>query len=105
MIRHAADLDRRHLILPRDAAQEWPESVAQLRRDERPAFFDAKDAMVVGANVGHANHSAVPSGLRSIMNSQPNVETLGYCHGVPPGLALSLYPCYVYQHKSEAHRL
>jgi hypothetical protein len=34
-----------------------------LRRDEGPALFGAKDAMVVGADVGHGEHSAVPSGL------------------------------------------
>ena len=85
MVRHATDLNSLHLILPRDAAQERPESIAQLRRDERPALFGAKDAMVVGADVGHASHSAVPSGLWQLRTPVPNVETLGYYRDVPPG--------------------
>jgi hypothetical protein len=64
VVGHAANLDRRHLILSRDAAEEGPEPVAQLRWDEGPTLFGAKNAMVVGADVGHVDHSAVPSGLR-----------------------------------------
>ena len=71
MVWHAADLNSRHLILSRNAAQEWPEPVAQLRRDERSAFFGAEDTMVVRTDVGHVEYSAVPSGLGSTTNSQP----------------------------------
>src|SRR5436305_7829665 len=34
--------------------------------------------MDMGADVRHATHSAVPSGLRQFQISVPNVETLGY---------------------------
>ena len=51
MVWHAADFNGLHSILPGDAAQKWPEPLAQSRRDEGPAFFGAKDAVVVGADV------------------------------------------------------
>src|SRR5947209_10164313 len=38
----------------------------------------SQDAMDMGADVRHAAHSAVPSGLRQSQISVPNVETLGY---------------------------
>jgi len=79
------NLNGLHLILPRDATEKWPESLAQLWRDQGPAFFGAKDAMVVGADVGHPG---IQPSLRDFGNSQltfPNVETLGYCQDVPPG--------------------
>src|SRR6266851_5861161 len=85
MVGHATDLDGLHLILPRDATQERPEPIAQLRRNEGASFFGAKDAMVIGAHVGHA---AIQPSLRDFGNIQlasPNVETLGYCRDVPPG--------------------
>jgi hypothetical protein len=47
MVGHATNLNGLHLILSRDPAKKWPKSIAQLRRNERPAFFGAKDAMMV----------------------------------------------------------
>src|SRR2546425_4972044 len=63
MIRYAADFNGLHSILAGDAAQKWPEPVAQRRRDCRLAFFRAEHTMEIGAHVRHAVHSAVPSGL------------------------------------------
>lgn len=85
VIGHTTDLNGLRLVLACDAAQEWPEPVTQLRRDEGPAVFGAEHAMVVGADVGHAKNSAVPSGLWQHRTRFPNVETLGYFQNVPPG--------------------
>ena len=63
MIFHAADFDGLQLVLPRNAAKERPEPITQFRRDETAAFLGAKDAMEIGTDVRHANHSAVPAGL------------------------------------------
>src|SRR5947209_10200965 len=38
----------------------------------------SQDAMDMGADVRHATHSAVPSGLMQFQIPVPNVETLGY---------------------------
>src|SRR2546421_10923009 len=78
VVSHAPDLDRLHLILPGDAAHEGPEPFTQFGRDDRLALFGAEDAMDMGADVRHAAHSAVPSGLMQFQISVPNVETLGY---------------------------
>lgn len=60
---HAADLHRFHFILPRDAAEKWPEPLAKLWRDKRATFLCAKHAMMIGTNVRHRGISAVPAGL------------------------------------------
>jgi len=73
MVGHATDLDGLHLILPRDATQERPEPIAQLRRNEGASFFGAKDAMVIGAHVGHA---AIQPSLRDFGNIQLASPTL-----------------------------
>src|ERR1035438_281159 len=78
VIFHAADFDGLHFILPGDAAEKRPEPVAQFRLDERAAFLGAEDAMEIGADVGHGNHSAVPAGLWQ-HRILPGVETPGYC--------------------------
>ena len=78
MIRHAAHFDGLHFILPGDAAEERPEAFAQFRRDKRPAFLGAEDAMEIGADVGHGDYSAVPAGLWQC-RILPAVETAGYC--------------------------
>ena len=38
MVRHPANLDGLHLVLPGNAAEERPESFAQFWPDERPAI-------------------------------------------------------------------
>src|SRR5438309_11548825 len=68
---HATHLDGLHLVLPRDAAQKGPESVAQFRRDHGVTLFGAKDAMEIGADVRHATDSAAPSGLKAMRNLRP----------------------------------
>ena len=57
---HAPDLDGLHLVLPGDAAQEGPESLAQRWRDQGPTLFGAEDAMEMGADARHTTNSAVP---------------------------------------------
>src|SRR5437879_10725848 len=52
-----ADRDGFHFVLPRDAAQERPKSLAKRRGDKRTAFFRAEDAMKIGTDVRHARHS------------------------------------------------
>src|SRR6266576_4774095 len=53
--------------------------------ERQSRLFGAKNAMMGRADVGHAGHSAVPSGLWQHRTQVPNVETLGYCQDVPPG--------------------
>src|SRR5437867_12122604 len=81
---HAADFDGLHLVLPCDATQERPESFAQCRGDEAAALFSAECAMEIGTDVGHADHSAVPSGPVQC-GKHPGVETPGYSQDVPSG--------------------
>jgi hypothetical protein len=75
----AANFDGLHLVLPGDTAQKGPESIAQLRRDERKTFLGAEDAMEIRADV---RHGGIQPSLRDLGNnrfaSPPNVETLGY---------------------------
>ena len=73
-----ADFDGFHFVLARDAAEERPEPIAQCRCDKGATFFRAKDAVVVGTDIGHAGYSAVPSGLVQFQ-TVPGVETPGYC--------------------------
>jgi len=63
VIFHTADFDGLHLVVARNPTEKGPEPVAQFRRDYGATFFGAEDAMVIGADVGHAVYSAVPSGL------------------------------------------
>ena len=76
VVRHAADLDGLHSVLPGDAAQEQPESFLESRGSQGLAIFDAEDAMKIRADVRHAAHSAVPSGL-SPPRLQPGVCASG----------------------------
>ena len=85
VVRHAADFDGLHPVLPGDAAEIRPESFLESRRDQGPALLRAEDAMIIGADVRHAPHSAVPAGLMQRRMRVPNVETLSYCRQVPPG--------------------
>ena len=84
MVFHAADFDGLHLVLTRNATQKRPEPVAEGWRDKTPALLGAENAMEIGTNVRHTDHSAVPSGLMQFLIF-PGVETPGYCHKVPPG--------------------
>lgn len=63
VVLHTADFDGLHFVLACDAAQKWPQPVAQFRRDERATFLGAEDAMKIGTDVGYGIHSAVPSEL------------------------------------------
>ena len=62
---------RHHLVLARNAAQEWPEPVAQLRRDEGPSFLGAKDTVVVGADVGPGRPLSRPFETLATTNARP----------------------------------
>src|SRR2546429_1909546 len=59
----SANLDRHHFILPRNAAQERPKAFLQGRCNHGTPLFGTKNTMVVGADIGHMQDSAVPSGL------------------------------------------
>ena len=48
---HATNFEGRHFVLPRDTAQERPKPCAERRRDQRAAFFGAKNTMKIGADV------------------------------------------------------
>src|SRR6266516_3393765 len=74
MVWHTADFNGLHSILPGDAAQKWPEPVAQRRRDCGLACFRAEHAMEIGAHVRHAVHSAVPSGLMQYGIALPTLK-------------------------------
>jgi hypothetical protein len=78
VVGHPSNFEGLHLVLASDPAQEGPESIAQLRRDEGTTLFGAEDAVEIRADVGHAGDSAVPSGLARSLATPPNVETLGY---------------------------
>src|SRR2546425_6884015 len=54
VVRHATNLESLHLVLPSDAAQERPQPLAQLWRDQRSPFFGTEHAMEIGADVRHA---------------------------------------------------
>lgn len=85
MVGHAADFQRGHFVLTRDAAEKRPETFLQFGRDERTPFFGAEHAMKIGADVGHAlDFQPLLRGL-SICNSNPAVETVGYFRFVPAG--------------------
>ena len=77
MVFNAADFQSAHFILPRDAAEKWPESFAQLRSDKRASFFGAEHAMVIRTHVGHGGISAVSSGLVTLQ-IKPGIEPPGY---------------------------
>src|SRR5437667_7573711 len=80
VIWHAANLDGLHPILPSNSTQEWPESFPQRGCSCRAALLRAENAMKMGADIRHTDHSAVPSGLIQPKTARPNVsiETLGY---------------------------
>src|SRR4030095_15070005 len=87
VIFNAADFDGFHFVLPRDAAQERPEPFAQRWREEGAAVFGTENAMEIRTDVGHAAHSAVPSGVVQ-SRTVPGVKTPGYSHDVPFGTKL-----------------
>ena len=82
MIRDTTNFDGFHFVLPRNAAKEWPEAVAQFWFDQWAAFLGAEHAMVVGTDVGHAgiqpftssvgNTKFIVGGNSFQSNRQPN---------------------------------
>ena len=62
----ATDDERRHPVLPGDAAQEWPKPLLQRRGHEFAPFFGAENAMETGTNIRHVVYSTVPAGLRQL---------------------------------------
>src|SRR6267378_4266588 len=66
MIFDTANFDGFHLILPRNAAQKWPEPFAQGWCDRGATVFAAENAMEIRTDVGHPADSAVPSGTYAI---------------------------------------
>ena len=67
VVRHPPNLDGFHSVLPGDAAQEGPESVAQFRCDQRPALLGAKNAMEIGT---HVRHALIQPSLRDSGNAE-----------------------------------
>ncbi len=55
VVLNAANFDCLRTVLSGDSPHEWPESFAKRRRNERAAFFGAEDAVVIRANIGHAD--------------------------------------------------
>ena len=85
VVRHAPNLDGIHSVLPGDAAQEGPESLAQFRCDKRPALLGAENTMEIRANVRHA---LIQPSLRDSDDSKfafPTLKTLDYYQHVPSG--------------------
>lgn len=66
MVLDAANFDCLHTVLSGDSSQEWPESFTQRRRNNWPAFLGTEYAVVIGANVRHAD-------------IQPSLRDLGNC--------------------------
>ena len=85
MVLDTTNFDGGHFVFPCDTAQIRPEPLLKSRRDYWPAVFGAKDTVMVGADIGHAHDSAVPSGLRQLRNRVPNLKRLGYCQFLPSG--------------------
>ena len=61
MVLNAANFDWLHTVLSGDSSHEWPESFTKRRRNEQAAFLGAEYAVVIGANVRHAD---IQSSLR-----------------------------------------
>ena len=55
VVLNAANFDWPHTVLSGDSSHEWPESFTKRRRDERAAFLSTEYAVVIGANVRHAD--------------------------------------------------
>ena len=63
VVARAADGERLHLILLRDAAKIWPEPLSQLHGEQRFTIFRAPDAMNKATRERmHAGYSVVPAG-------------------------------------------
>ena len=67
MVRHAADFNGLHPVLPRDAAQKGPEPFAQGRCHQGTPLLGAEDAVMVGTDVGHG---AIQPSLRDLCNAE-----------------------------------
>ena len=74
VVGHAADFQRGHFILTRDAAEKGPKAFAKFRRDEWSSFFGAEHAMKIGTDVGHAKISAAPMGLVNLQFRDPQLK-------------------------------
>ena len=72
VVLNAANFDCLHTVLSGDASHEWPESFTKRRRNERAAFLGAEYAVIIGANVRHAD---IQPSLWDSGNSLIDVET------------------------------
>ena len=68
MIFNTTDFNRLHFVLPRNAAEKWPESFPQLRRDDALTLFRAEYAMKIGTDVGHVRPFSRPFGTYATRN-------------------------------------
>lgn len=84
VILNASDFDGNHFVLTRNAAEKWPQPLAEFGRDERTAFLGAEHAMEIGTDVGH---TVIQPSLWDLCNSEfsPGVETPGYSRDAPSG--------------------
>jgi hypothetical protein len=86
VVGHAANLDGRHFMLPRDSAKVRPEPLLKARSDQWASFFSAENTMVVRTDVGHMNAFSRPFGTECNREiALPNLERLGYSRIIPPG--------------------
>src|ERR1043166_455146 len=73
VVRHAADLNRGHFVLPGDSAEKRPEPLGKLRRNHRTAIFCAEDTVEMRTHVGHTfiqpSLRDLTLGLRTILRS------------------------------------
>ncbi len=74
MVFNAANFNCFHFVLPGNPAQKRPKPLPERGADQRSALFGAEHAMVIGAHVGHACYSAVPSGLAQFKSISPALK-------------------------------
>src|SRR4051812_14198798 len=92
MVFDAADLQRLHLVRPRDAAQEFPNAIFDLRLNPGPAAFCTEHKMVMQRGVGirHVIHPCLERGYPCVDDLPPNVNrryaTAHSCAITLPGL-------------------
>ncbi len=81
MITRSSNIERLHLILFRNTAKIWPESVSHIRSQKRLAIFRAPNTMNEATSERmHAAYFCRPfRDSKRLYHQSHSVKTLGYC--------------------------